>query len=187
MRYGIRLEREAIKLKPDVDRALQDAERLQKAHPPPLRAIVVKRSTGAIVGVIPTGTQMPSRVHAPRVASSRSSRGTSRESRPGSHRVSRTRTARAGPDDADLPLRSCLICEASLAGRRRHASTCSSRCRKALQRRKEREEQEALARRHEAAWPLLKDLTHDQRLDMLAAVVWPTDARLSLGALGDAA
>src|SRR5262245_12712326 len=93
-------------------------------------------------------------------------------SAPSSRRSRTTHRARAPSarlaDDEPHPPRACEECGASLAGRNKHAQTCSARCRKALQRRRERE---ALVRRHEAAVKLAKKLPPSERIDLLAAVV----------------
>jgi hypothetical protein len=96
-------------------------------------------------------------------------------------RRSVTRARARAPDDDHLPQHSCAVCGSSLAGRRKHALTCGGRCRTELHRRRERE---ALQRRHEAALKLAKRLHPDDRIDLLAAVVWPLDERLGPAVLG---
>jgi hypothetical protein len=88
---------------------------------------------------------------------------------------SRARLTRAGPDDDPDLERTCEVCGGTLAGKRRHAKTCSTRCRVALHRRGLQPKAELLER-YEAALPLRQTLAPDERLDLLAAVVWPSEA-----------
>jgi predicted nucleic acid-binding Zn ribbon protein len=94
---------------------------------------------------------------------------------PRERRAGRAHSTRAGPSD-DPPLdRACEVCGASLAEKYGNARTCGDRCRQRLHR-----ERAALLKRYEAALGIVKTLKrYDERLDLLAAVVWPTDARLS--------
>lgn len=101
-------------------------------------------------------------------------------SRPRERRAGRAHSTRAGPsDDPDLP-RACGVCGRSLEGKRRHARTCGSRCRVAKHRRAAltAAERAALDRRYEAALRIVRRLPHEERVSLLGAVVWPTDARL---------
>jgi hypothetical protein len=95
--------------------------------------------------------------------------------RPPKRRAAATpRSTRAGPDDDPGLERACEVCGGSLAGKRKHARTCGTRCRQVRHR-----EQAALRRRYEAALGIVAKLTRpEQRIDLLAAVVWPQDARL---------
>jgi hypothetical protein len=73
----------------------------------------------------------------------------------------------------------CVVCGGSLAGKYSNAKTCSPRCRTAKCRQETGPEPSpALLLRLEAALPLLPELAPEERLDLLAAIVWPTDARL---------
>jgi hypothetical protein len=103
--------------------------------------------------------------------------------RPREHRGGRAHSTRAGPsDDPDLE-RACEVCGDSLAGRRRQAKTCGDRCRQALHR-----ERAALLTRYDVALSIVPKLSRfDERLDLLAAVIWPTDVRLSAPRLREAA
>jgi hypothetical protein len=93
----------------------------------------------------------------------------------------RTATARAGPDEPSEPepplRRQCEVCGECLADKYCNAKTCSTRCRVAKHRRSPRPTPELLSR-YEAALPILKGLAPPERLDLLAAVVWPRDVRL---------
>jgi hypothetical protein len=110
--------------------------------------------------------------------------------RPRERRSGSTRPPRAGPgDDSELP-RACEVCGASLAGKRRHAKTCSTRCRVARHRsvtRLQPLERAALEARHEAALRIIRSLSRDERWDLLRAVVWPSDPRLAASNLREAA
>jgi hypothetical protein len=104
-----------------------------------------------------------------------------RERRPRSR--SRTSGTRGDPDsDLERPRRQCAVCDGSLAGRRKHAVTCSVRCRVALHRSRSplpAADVAALERRYEAALPLLGELTPGERVELLAAVVWPEARELA--------
>jgi len=107
------------------------------------------------------------------------------EARPRERRAGRPRSTRAGPgDDSELP-RSCEVCGASLAGKRRHATTCSTRWRVARHRSLKPDPE--LLRRWEAALPRFKRLGPEDRLSLLAAVVWPDDLPALAGRLREAA
>jgi hypothetical protein len=103
--------------------------------------------------------------------------------RPREHRAGRAHRTRAGPsDDPDLE-RVCEVCGGSLAGKRRQAKTCGDRCRQARHR-----ERAALLTRYDVALSIVPKLSRfDERLDLLAAVIWPTDVRLSAPRLREAA
>jgi hypothetical protein len=107
-----------------------------------------------------------------------------RERRPVSRRRSHSppgRRSSADDGDPEPPPRSCAVCGGSLTGKRRHAQTCGPRCRVAKHRHAAltAAERAALERRYETALRLVKSLTPEQRPLLLAAVVWPTDVRLS--------
>ena len=95
---------------------------------------------------------------------------------------SRTSVPRGDPSDPEPPdpPRRCKVCGGSLEGRRRHAQTCGSRCRVAKHRHGALTpaEKAALERRYEAALRIVRRLPVEERLSLLCAVVWPTDARL---------
>ena len=91
------------------------------------------------------------------------------------------------PSDEPLPAvtppQTCSVCGATIHGRRSNAVTCKGACRQKAyrERKKAREFQEpslALRKRYDAALEILRSLSRDERLDLLAAVVWPSDARL---------
>lgn len=81
---------------------------------------------------------------------------------------------------AVTPSRACEVCGGSLADRYANAKTCGARCRVAKHRLSKilRPSPELLTR-YEAALPLVTTLTRpEQRLDLLAAVVWPESEQL---------
>jgi hypothetical protein len=106
-------------------------------------------------------------------------------SRPRERQAGRARSTRAGPDDDPHLERRCEACGASLAGKRRHAKTCSDRCRVALHRRFR--PSRALLKRYDAALAELRaswrpELPVGELLELLDAVVFPQDARLRAAA-----
>jgi hypothetical protein len=111
--------------------------------------------------------------------------GVCRSARPRERHASCRRLTRAGPDDDPHPERACEVCGASLAGKRRHAKTCSTRCRVARHRGLKPDPE--LLRRWEGALPRFKLLAPDDRLTILAAVVWPDELPELAGRLLEAA
>jgi len=116
-------------------------------------------------------------------------RGVSREQRPQGRRGTSTASRATSPgresDDDPEPPPACAVCGGSLVGKRRHARTCSTRCRVAHHRLKplSAAERAALDQRYQAALRIVRQLEHDERPLLLEAVVWPTDTRLSADAL----
>jgi 5-methylcytosine-specific restriction endonuclease McrA len=105
----------------------------------------------------------------------------------------RTGAARGDPDEPSPPPppRTCEVCGGSLARRRSHAQTCSSRCRVAKHRRANAgltaADRAAIERRYEAALGIVRSLALEERHLLLAAVVWPSDSRLAPSRLREAA
>jgi predicted nucleic acid-binding Zn ribbon protein len=126
-------------------------------------------------------------------------RGPSRERQPARRRrVSRAVASRDGPDESEPPLgrppvtpsRTCRVCGVSLDGRYSTAATCSSACRqKSYRQRRQRNLQPSpeLLDRYEAAVSHLEGLAPEERLDLLTAVVWPSDLPLVAAQLQAAA
>jgi hypothetical protein len=89
---------------------------------------------------------------------------------------------RPGTDSGLSPTR-CAICDEPLVGKYSNAKTCGERCRQRLHR-----ERAALLKRYDAALGIVKALKrYDDRVLLLAAVVWPTDERLAARNLREAA
>jgi hypothetical protein len=160
------------------------------------RDVVVRPSTGVIRVPDPrafyereVAMSVPSRLawtnerhrakeYRPRVTHGRPRRTpTARRPQP---RPRRRATTRAGPDEPSEPEPpACEVCGASLEDKYRNAKTCSSQCRTAKCRKGKAPAPSAeLLLRHEAALSLLPELAPEERLDLLAAVVWPQDERL---------
>jgi hypothetical protein len=86
-----------------------------------------------------------------------------------------------GGDEPPPLARACGFCGASLEGRRRNVRYCSDSHRvRACQLR--RDERRALVTRYLAALEIVPELGREERLDLLAAVVWPSDSRLRAAA-----
>jgi hypothetical protein len=97
--------------------------------------------------------------------------------RPRERRDRRTRSSAGscGEPESDPP-RACEVCGKSLAGKYANAKTCGPKCRKTKSRRsKDLQPSAELLQRHEAALAHVGALEPDERLDLLAAVVWPED------------
>jgi hypothetical protein len=91
--------------------------------------------------------------------------------------------------------RRCSQCGQRIDSLAAGARFCSAACKQRAYRRRRQEagsgpsltraDRTALLRRHEAAMQIIHELGPDERLDLLAAVVWPEDDRLRFG--GEAA
>jgi hypothetical protein len=103
---------------------------------------------------------------------------------PPRRRSSRSAASRAGPDEPSEPApQTCEVCGDSLEGKYRNAKTCGERCRVAKHRKEHRKSKISqpspeLLHRYDAAITLVDALPLPDRIDLLAAVVWPRDARL---------
>jgi hypothetical protein len=144
-------------------------------------AAVDARARSAQASTLPRGASRAR--HVRRAPSSR---------RSGSATRSRSPDGPRREEDPEPPLaRVCEVCDAPLEGKRRHARTCSTRCRVALHRREHSRltaaEKAALEQRYTAALRIVRQFDRGGRIDLLGAVVWPTDERLDTRSLTKAA
>jgi hypothetical protein len=112
-------------------------------------------------------------------------RGPSRERGPTRRRrTARTLASRDGPDEPEP--RACEVCGESLDGHYANAKTCKGACRQKLYRQRKKagkllEPTVELWERYDAALEIVPTLHRfEERLDLLAEVVWPNERLLAL-------